>query len=216
MTDQGASVSSRVPAFEKQLKLVKDGFKASIDKHKALGKAQTGTLINNLTKAQKREPFAGLETALGAVRDALQNIERARESAITERMKSTILDKIKDMDTNIKVPIKDLLDDMNKKLSTLKRQENKASPDETAIADARKNHRDATAQFFNNVPGFEESRVADTKVLLTEYCNSMMFYHCRAVEQLSAALAVIGQVESKKAEALAEKAVKRERDLGRR
>ena len=58
------TTAGRVPAFEKQLKQLKDGMKAVISGHKSVAKAHK-TLKENVDKAQTREPYADLEKALG-------------------------------------------------------------------------------------------------------------------------------------------------------
>ena len=203
------TTAGRVPAFEKQLKQIKEGMSKVISGHKTMAKAQR-LLKDNVDKAQTREPYTDLEKALGAVRDALDVIEKRREAAVTERFQSTILDKIKDMDKRVTSPIKSLLGAKEKSASALSRQMNKATPDQAAIADARQKHKDAEKAFIGMLPEFEKMRVDDTKVLLTEFCNSLMFYHCRAIEQLSTAISALGAVDSAKAKKAIEKHIKQE------
>ena len=192
------TTAGRVPAFEKQLKQLKDGMKSVINGHKSIAKAHK-LLKENVDKAQTREPYTDLEKAFGAVRDALDVIEKRREAAVTERMQSTVLGKVKDMEKRVTGPIKDRLTAKDKAASALARQLNKANADQAAIADARTKSKDADKAFIALLPEFEHTRVEDTKVLLTEFCNSLMFYHCRAVEELSAALAALGDVDGGKA-----------------
>ena len=207
------TTAGRVPAFEKQLKQLKDGMKAVISGHKSVAKAHK-TLKENVDKAQTSEPYADLEKALGAVRDALDVIEKRREAAVTERMQSTVLGKVKDMDKRVTGPIKDRLTAKDKAASALARQIHKANNDQATIADARTKSKEADKAFISLLPTFEQSRVEETKVLLTEFCNSLMFYHCRAIEQLSGALAALGHVDGAKARKAIEKSIKQEARAG--
>ena len=203
------TTAGRVPAFEKQLKQLKEGMSKVIAGHKSIAKAHRA-LKENVDKAQTREPYSDLEKALGAVRDALDVIEKRREAAVTERMQSTVLGKVKDMEKRVTAPIKELLVAREGAEKQLARQLNKATQDQAAIADARTKAKSADKAFIARLPDFEESRVDDTKVLLTEFCNSLMFYHCRAIEQLSSALAVIGSVDGQVARKQIEKVIKQE------
>lgn len=148
------------------------------------------------------------------MRDALDVIEKRREAAVTDRMQSTVLGKVKDMEKRVTGPIKDRLVAKEKAASGLARQLNKATTDQAAVADARTKSKEADQAFISLLPTFEQTRVEETKVVLTEFCNSLMFYHCRAVEQLSRALAVLGHVDGAKAKKAIEKSIKQEARAG--
>ena len=169
----------------------------------------------NIKESLKNEPFVDLETALRAVQTALAEIEREREKAITTRMQGSVLGKLNEMDELVKRPVLLAAKDLKSCRKKVEREKKKATVNEKAVLDARKGLGDSQQAFYNKMPAFEQTRVEDVKTLLTEYCNSLLYYHCKSIEQLTIALSALGKVDSTKAKKMMDKAIKKQKLLDR-
>lgn len=203
------TTEGRIDAFNKQFDLIKSGLTNTVGQHEKMGKKAT-KLKDNIEGSIKLEPFGELETALAAVRDALAEIEREREKAITTRMQGSVLGKLNAMDTDLKKPMNFAAKELASKKKKLEKETKKTTINETAVQDARKGLADSEVAFYQTLPKFEEGRVEDTKALLMEYCNSMLYFHCKSIEQLSNAMRTLGKVDSSKAKKAMEKVIKKE------
>merc|ERR1711924_190928 len=82
-------------------------------------------------------------------------------------------------DKNVKEPIKDLVKEMNSNHKKLQQQRGRKQPDELAIQDAQRKFRASEKQFYADVAAFEPHRVESMKTVLTEFCNSLLYFHSR-------------------------------------
>mgnify|MGYP001171891393 FL=1 len=199
---------ARVDAFNDQLSHLTKGLTGTVEQQKKMGK-KSNALKENVESALKSEPFVGLEVALRAVHQALAQIEREREKAVTTRMQGSVLGKLNEMDNLLKKPINVVAKDLKKRKKTLISLNKKTTVNETAVQDARKACVDQEKALYQELPAFEEKRVEDVKTLLTEYCNSLLYYHCKSVEQLTNALSALGKVDSTKARKSMDKEIKK-------
>ena len=156
------------------------------------------------------QPYADLQVALRAVSNSLAEIEREREKAITTRMQVSVVGKLNNMETLLKKPINKANKDLTTCRKKVKKEDNKTTINETVLQDAKLALEASKKEFFTALPAFEEHRVDSIKSLLSEYCNSLMYYHCKSIEQLSTAMAALGKVDSKAARKQCEKEMKKE------
>jgi len=113
----------------------------------------------------------------------------------------------------LKKPINLVAKSLKASRKKVNKETNKTTINETAVQDARLGLKKAEKEFFTQLPPFEQQRVEDVTSLLSEYCNSLMYYHCKSIEQLSTAMAALGKVDSKAARKNVEKELKKERKL---
>jgi len=189
---------SRVDKFNEQLNLIKNGLTKSVKQHKEMG-VRACKLRDNIEATIKHEPYTELQIALRALQSSLAEIEREREKAITTRMQVSVIGKLNSMEQITKKPINLVATSFKKKRKKLQKETNKT----TIVKTAEK-------EFFTQLPPFEQARVEDIKMLLEEYCNSLMYYHCKSIEQLSSAMSALGKVDGKAARKQCEKELKKE------
>jgi hypothetical protein len=197
---------SRVDKFNEQLNLIKNGLTKSVKQHKEMG-VRACKLRDNIEATIKHEPYTELQIALRALQSSLAEIEREREKAITTRMQVSVIGKLNSMEQITKKPINLVATSFKKKRKKLQKETNKTTINETAVQDARAAVKTAEKEFFTQLPPFEQARVEDIKMLLEEYCNSLMYYHCKSIEQLSSAMSALGKVDGKAARKQCEKSV---------
>ena len=203
---------TRVENFNTQLNLIKTGLTKTVKQHKEMG-VRASKLKDNIETSLKHEPYTELQVALRAVQMALAEIEREREKAITTRMQVSVVGKLNSMESLLKKPINLVAKSLKASRKKVNKETNKTTINETAVQDARLLLKKNEKEFFTQLPPFEQQRVEDVTSLLSEYCNSLMYYHCKSIEQLSTAMAALGKVDSKAARKNVEKELKKERKL---
>ena len=212
-----SDVETRVVNFASSLKDLRKGFQGVLSGHQSLSKASKDLKVK-LEKIQTCENFPQMRDALSQLIQSLNEIEHQRHVAVVDRMltaeSSTVMSKLADMDESVKVPAQLKLDDVKKRRKNLSKLRGKKVPDTNSIADEEKAYMNAQTAFYKHMKGFEEERLDEEKELLIEYCNSMLFFHCRAIEQLSLAVKKINEVDSQEAsKAIAKQIKKEQREL---
>ena len=127
-----------------------------------------------------------IKAALQCLRDAIEAVNDARDKAVTSRMQSAVLEKLRESRSLTVKPMVQLQATVAKdKSNWLKKNEE----------DAKIKYELEAAELYEKMGDFEKKRSKELQRTLKEFCNSQLFYHCHAVENWTKALQKVSELD---------------------
>ncbi|GBG32622.1 Protein FAM92A [Hondaea fermentalgiana] len=206
--ERAAVMSDRLHTFRKNCALVQAKANGVI-KSEAAATKQYVALAESLMRMARGENNRNLRQAVAATADALSEIEGHRETLILDRVQSSLVQKINDMDENCNAPTELLLRDRNRSIkSSVKFKEqfatlaNKPATSQSKLEKKRNQLQDEEKRMYTidkslqqNLIRYEEKRVQDAQSAFEDFVKGQLLYHCRAIETLTAALKSVQRVD---------------------
>ena len=160
-------------------------------------------LQQKITNNIALEHCEALRSALQTLRDTIEAVNAAHDTAVTARLQGTVLDKFHETRSLTVLPMVKLLSVVkkdrakwmdrkkSKKYSNREDSERKLKYEE----DARTKYEIEAVELYNSISKFEETRTQEVHTTLKEFCNSQLYYHCHAVESWGKALQHVANID---------------------
>lgn len=144
-----------------------------------------------------------LRFALQILRDTIEAVNAAHDTAVTARLQGTVLDKFHETRSLTVLPMVKLLSTVkkdrakwmdrkkSKKYSNREDSDRKLKYEE----DARTKYELEAVELYNRISKFEETRTQELHTTLKEFCNSQLYYHCHAVQSWEKALRHVANID---------------------
>ena len=149
-------------------------------------------LQKKITENIGMESCDEIKSALQTLRDTIESLNDAGEKAIYSRLPLTVLEKIHESKSLTVTPMAKLLTtvirDRSKWLERKTSKKNDKKENKERINDAKIKYELEAVDFYEKVADFEKARTHELRSLLTEFCNSQLFYHCKAAESWTKAV----------------------------
>jgi hypothetical protein len=206
-------VKNHIPENKISLDNYDKGFKA-VYKAQKEGHAAFGKLKKQVDDCRAKESCKEMQRVLEEIRASIEKIQQAQDEAIVSRLDETVLGKLAESRAFTYEPMNKL---QKQVCADEKRRDKlvKAGPsaDPEKLREAKKVYKSSLREFLNKMEDYETKRLEEMKNILMEFCNSQLYYHCRAIESWTAALKVCGNIDSTKWIASIKKAVKEEKEM---
>eukprot|EP00512_Aurantiochytrium_limacinum_P005602 CAMPEP_0171515792 /NCGR_PEP_ID=MMETSP0959-20130129/3664_1 /TAXON_ID=87120 /ORGANISM="Aurantiochytrium limacinum, Strain ATCCMYA-1381" /LENGTH=198 /DNA_ID=CAMNT_0012054403 /DNA_START=397 /DNA_END=993 /DNA_ORIENTATION=- len=157
----------------------------------------------------RNESNPNLSQAVRAIGEALSEMEGHREILVHDRIQSSLVQKIHEIDESCNAPTELFLRDRTRSIKSSvkfkqqyddlakKQSVNQAKLDkkQKKAQDEEKRLRTMDKDLQQNLTRYEEKRVLDCKLALEEFVKGQLTYHCRAIETLSNALKSVNRID---------------------
>lgn len=208
MNDERADVmSERVHLFHKNVGTIHTRA-GSVWKSESSSAKSYVSLSEGFLRMARNENNKNLRHGMKSVGDCLSDIETERESFVLGRVHSSLVQKLKDMDTQCNIPTLAMLKDRNASIKSsirFKEQFESLASKSTSQRRVEKKRTQLQAEekrvyaidrtLQQNLLRYEKQRVQDCKQTFEDFVKGQLLFHCRAIESLSATLKAIAVID---------------------